>query len=105
MLERKEFRQGIQIQNTDHDFYEGINAAVDYRGDVTLELKDGRIVEGFLYNSFKGNLDLFPKNSPQKQSIAAEDLKSVTFSGKDEAMGKSWEDWVKKREAKSPVEN
>lgn len=105
MLESKNYKQGIQISFTDKDFHEGIMAAVDYRGDVTLELKDGQRLEGFLFNCFRGQLEIFPKNSPQKQSVSVDELKSVIFSGKDEAAGKSWEDWVKKRAQMKNIEN
>ena len=97
MAESKKFLQGVEISTSDRDFEEGMRAAVDYRGDVTLKLKDGSVVEGFLFNAFNGALDLFPKNSPQKATIKVEQLSSVSFSGKDEAMGKSWEDYMKKR--------
>lgn len=98
MLETQKFSEGVVIRRGDIDFDEGLVAAVDYRGDVTLELRDGNQVEGFLFNANADRLDLFPKNSPQKQSVLIQDVKSVTFSGKDEAAGKSWDDWIKKRE-------
>jgi len=93
------FKQGVKVASDQGDFSEAIRAAVDYRGDVTIQLKDGSSVEGFLYNSENNKLDLFPKNSPQKRSLAVEDVREIFFSGADEAAGKSWEDWVKKREA------
>ena len=99
MAESKKFEQGVEIRSTDSDFNEGIQAAVDYRGDVTLHLKDGRVVEGFMYNSYNGALEIFPKNSPQKASVPVNDVSTIQFSGKDEAMGKSWEDYVKKKTA------
>lgn len=91
------FKQGVVVSVEDRDFHEALQAAVDYRGDVTLQLKDGSELEGFLFNVFSGSLDVFPKDSPQKRSIALGDLNRVAFTGKDEAMGKSWEDWMKKR--------
>ncbi len=97
MAEAQKFKQGVEISSVDRDFEEGIRAAVDYRGDVTLVLKDGSVLEGFLYNAFNGTLDIFPKNSPQKASVKIEQIQKISFSGKDEAMGKSWEDWMKKR--------
>lgn len=106
MLEKREYKQGIQIFKDDKDFREGLAAAVDYRGDVSLELNDGQVIEGFLFNSAQDSLDLFPKNSPQKQRVLIKDLKRIEFSGQDEAAGKSWDDWVKKRQQKKQsVEN
>lgn len=97
--DKRAFEQGVTIKATDSDFHSGLQAAVDYRGDITMELKDDSFVEGFLFNSANGRLDIFPKNSPQKKSVKIEDLKSISFSGKDEALGKSWDEWVKKRGA------
>lgn len=96
----RDFKHGVMISAQDSDFEEGLQAAVDYRGDVTIELKDGSKLDGFLFNSSNGRLDLFPKDSPKKQSLPLEDLERIAFTGKDEAAGKSWEEWVAKREAK-----
>jgi len=95
---KKIFQQGVRVCAADSDFSEAVKAAVDYRGDVTIELKRGGIIEGFLYNLSAKALDLFPKDSPQKKSIAMDDVNCLEFSGKDEAKGKSWEDWMKKRD-------
>lgn len=95
--QHQKFKQGVEIRPTDKDFEEGMRAAVDYRGDVSVTLKDGSVVEGFLFNFFNRVMDLFPKNSPQKLSVSMDDVTSIVFSGKDEALGKSWEDYMKKR--------
>jgi hypothetical protein len=100
MLETQKFKEGVIVCREDVDFEEGLGAAVDYRGDITLELRDGGQIEGFLFNANSERLDLFPKNSPQKQSVMISDVNSIVFSGKDEAAGKSWDDWIKKREEK-----
>ena len=99
MSSTNKFQQGVEIRSTDSDFNEGIQAAVDYRGDVTLIMKDGRVVEGFMFNSYNNSLELFPKNSPQKASVPVSHVSCIQFSGKDEAMGKSWEDYAKKKAA------
>lgn len=94
------FKQGVTVSSHDRDFIGAIKAAVDYRGDVSLFLKDGTQVDGFLFNSNENTLELFPKNSPQKKTVHVDQLSSIEFSGRDEAAGKSWEEWVKKREAR-----
>jgi len=95
------FTEGFKISQTEADFFAAIHAAVDYRGDVTLRLEDGEELEGFLFNvnQHTDSIDLFPKNAPQARSVAAKKIAEIHFTGKDEAAGKSWEDWVKKREA------
>ncbi len=92
-----DYRQGVEIYSSDKDFGAGIKAAVDYRGDITVELKTGNTIEGYLFNVGQNSLDLFPKQSPRKESILILDIKKIHFSGQDTAKGKSWEDWVKKR--------
>lgn len=100
MAEQANFTEGFKISQTEADFFAAIHAAVDYRGDVTLKMEGGEEVEGFLYNvnPHTDSIDLFPKNAPQKISVEAKKIQEIFFSGKDEAAGKSWEDWVKKRE-------
>ena len=75
-----------------------INKAFDYRGDVTLELKDGRTVEGYIFNrdSQKATLQLFLKNETTPKQFAYSEITNVLFTGEDTAAGKSWEDWKAK---------
>ena len=68
---------------------EQIEAAFDYRGHVTLTLKDGRSIEGFLYNRelapMKGEpyVELIPKDSEQRLRFPAADVRGVALTGKD----------------------
>ncbi|MDX6767148.1 MAG: hypothetical protein SFU85_10180 [Candidatus Methylacidiphilales bacterium] len=79
---------------------EAIRLAFDYRGDVTLRLKDGTTAEGFIFNhnAQAGSISLFVKEG--KDSVAKDvrfdDVQSVIFSGADVAFGTSWEDWQAK---------
>jgi hypothetical protein len=69
-----------------------IEAAYDYRGHVTLTLKDGKAVEGYLYNRelapLKGEpyVELMRKDSDERLRFAARDVKSVALTGKDFAV-------------------
>mgnify|MGYP001570564336 CR=1 FL=1 len=84
------------------ELVDAIDTAFDYRGDVTVELKDGRTIEGFLFNRERDVatpiVKLFPKNQPGELAIAYHDIASVEFTGEDKAFGKSWETWIKKNE-------
>ena len=59
-------------------------------------------VEGYIFDRKTGAtlaqswVRLFPKDSPEKLSIAYSEIAGLTFSGKDRAAGASWEAWVKK---------
>jgi hypothetical protein len=81
---------------------EAIEKAFDYRGDVTLTLKDGSKVEGYLFDRTSGAtaatsfVRLIPANSEQRQRIAYADIAALAFTGRDTAAGKSWEAWVRK---------
>lgn len=94
------FKQGYRAESNEKSFVAALNAAVDYRGDTTLELKDGKQLDGFLYNFDGATLELFPIHSPQKEAVSLEEVSAIVFSGKDTSLGKSWEDWMAKKEAK-----
>lgn len=79
-----------------------LEKAFDYRGDVTLTLKDNSQIEGYVFDRVVGNslansfVRVLPKNSNQKRKIAYADIAALSFTGRDTAAGKSWEAWVRK---------
>ncbi len=79
-----------------------IELAFDYRGDVTLELRSGERLEGYVYhrNSQEPtpSLKIFPKNQGGTRDVGYKDILSIIFSGEDTAFGKSWEDWHNKKQ-------
>jgi len=81
---------------------EAIEKASDYRGDVTLTLKNGERIEAFIFNCQSGPtlaesfLQYFTPSAPEKRRVSYAEIARVEFSGKDRAAGKHWEDWVKK---------
>lgn len=83
-----------------------LEKAFDYRGDVTLTLKNGARLEGYIFDRRTGQtladsfVRLFPKDQDEKISIAYADVAAIVFSGRDTAAGKSFEAWVKKYWAK-----
>lgn len=90
------------------ELHEAIEQAFDYRGDVTLELKSGRIVEGYVSNRDRFApepfLEMYPKGDAEMQRIPYSEIISVAFTGRDTASGKSWEAWVAKKEAQRRAE-
>ncbi|GJL67283.1 MAG: hypothetical protein NPIRA05_22540 [Nitrospirales bacterium] len=95
--------EGQQFQLTDpEERRRVIDLAFDYRGDVTIELRSGEVIEGYLYDrdlqAEPPTVKIFPKGQSTTQSIQYEDLGALTFSGEDTAFGKSWDDWVLKME-------
>jgi hypothetical protein len=87
---------------SDDELRAGLEKAFDYRGDVTIQLKDGASVEGYIFDRRTGptlqesTVRLFPKGQSTKLSIAYSDIAGLTFTGRDTAAGKSWEAWLKK---------
>jgi hypothetical protein len=88
-----------------------LEKAFDYRGDVTITLKDGRVIEGYIFDrKVKGPLlsdcavrlmpkppqGNDPKDQPGKLSVPYSDIAALAFTGRDTAVGKSFAAWVKK---------
>ena len=87
---------------SESDLFGVLEAAFDYRGDITVTLKDGRVIEGYLFDRRSGGrlenslVRLIPKDSREKLSIRYGEIAAINFTGRDTAAGKSWEAWVKK---------
>jgi hypothetical protein len=81
---------------------DALEKAFDYRGDVTLERKDGSRIEGYIFDRRPGRtladsfVRLFPKDHQEKVTIPYSEIAGLAFSGRDTAAGKSWAAWVKK---------
>jgi hypothetical protein len=75
--------------------------AFDYRGDVLITRKDGRKIEGYVFDRRPGKtladsiVRLLPKDGSPKTSICYADIAALAFTGRDMAAGKSWETWVR----------
>ena len=84
-----------------------IESAFDYRGHVTVTLKDATSVEGYLFNRqfadakhvIEGYVDLIPKNKDERRRILIADIASIALTGEDCAAGKSYGDYLAKKEA------
>jgi hypothetical protein len=79
-----------------------LEKAFDYRGDVTVTTKDGKQIEGYIFDRVSGPtlvtsfVRVLPKDSNQRKKIAYADIAALAFTGRDPAAGKSWEAWVRK---------
>jgi len=87
---------------TEEDLRNALEEAFDYRGDVTITLKDRTRLEGYIFDRRKGAtlvssvVRLIPQNSVEKLSVPYSEIASLAFTGRDTAAGKSWEAWVRK---------
>ena len=86
-----------------------LEKAFDYRGDVTLTCKDGRKIEGYVYDRVAGPtlqnsfVRILARDSNERVRVAYADIAALAFSGRDTAEGKSWEAWVRKYWEKKAV--
>jgi len=87
---------------TEEELRIALEKAFDYRGDVTLTLKDNSKIEGYLFDRTSGSslttsfVRILARDSHQKLKIAYADIAALAFTGRDTAAGKSWEAWVGK---------
>ncbi len=87
---------------SDDEIREALEKAFDYRGDVSITLKNGSKIEGYIFDRRSGQtltdsrVRLFPAGSDEKLSISYADIAALAFSGRDTAAGRSWEAWVRK---------
>jgi transcriptional antiterminator Rof (Rho-off) len=80
---------------------EAVELAFDYRGDVTVSLKSGESLSGYLFNrQVSGSdsyLEVFPSDSSSSRRIRYDHIAAIAFTGEDTATGKSWETWIAKK--------
>ena len=80
-----------------------VEVAFDYRGDVTVLLRDEDDLVGYLANRSFGRsaqaeswVEVFPAAGGARRRISLAAIRGLILSGKDVASGKSWENWLKK---------
>ena len=87
---------------------EAVELAFDYRGDVTVSLKSGESLSGYLFNrqvsSSDSYLELFPSDCAEARRILYDQIASIAFTGEDTATGKSWETWIAKKDSERRTE-
>ena len=78
-----------------------IDAAFDYRGDVTIARRNGDEISGFVFD--RRDDVTFEKSSLRLLTAAGErialtypDIAEIRFTGRDAAAGRSWENWVRR---------
>jgi hypothetical protein len=100
--EKENLEGWIPSLATDAEVREALEKAFDYRGDITITLKDSSKVEGYLFDRRSGGslkdsyVRVIPTNDRTKVNVAYSDIAALAFSGRDAAAGKTFEAWVKK---------
>ncbi|NBP51275.1 MAG: hypothetical protein EBU70_08890 [Actinobacteria bacterium] len=78
------------------------DAALDYRGDVTLSLEDGSTLECYVFDRRAdaspggGVVRVMATATGERRSIPYAGIARIEFSGKDTAAGKTWDNWVRR---------
>src|ERR1700692_896932 len=88
---------------TDADVRDALEKAFDYRGDLTILLKDGGKIEGYVFDRKRKTpawedciVRIMPRDRLEKIAVRYSDVAALSFSGRDTAAGKSFAAWVKK---------
>jgi len=100
---RPTLRQGDVVTGADPDeLRRALDEALDYRGDVTLVLRDGRRVEGYLFDRIPGGsladswARVLRAADGAKDRVRYDEIAELHVSGKDTAAGKTWENWLRR---------
>ncbi len=109
--ERENLEGWIPQLARDEEIRVALEKAFDYRGDITITLKNGEKIEGYIFDRRSGKtlsdsaVRLYPRSGNQKVSVSYADIAALAFTGKDTAAGKSWEAWMQRyREKKAAGE-
>ena len=80
-----------------------VEHAFDYRGDITLDLDDGRRIDGYLFNRNRDVAEpfvqMFERGEVTPSTIPYAQIRAVRFTGKDTAAGNSYAAWLRLRQA------
>jgi len=91
-----------------NELAEAVELAFDYRGDVTVSLKSGELISGYLFNRQVSGpdsyIEIFPSESVETRRIRYDQIATIAFTGEDTATGKSWETWVAKKDSERRIE-
>ena len=93
----------IPSMTSEEEIRLALEKAFDYRGDLTITLRSGEKVEGYVFDRRADgpsladcSLRLIPRTGRDKIRVAYNEIAALAFTGKDTAAGKSFEAWVKK---------
>jgi len=99
--QEKDFQGTVLRPVSEDELVAAVDQAFDYRGDVTIELKSGESLVGYVFSRTATDssafLELFPTDQPGQITVQYSEIAAINFSGKDTAFGQSWESWIQKK--------
>jgi transcriptional antiterminator Rof (Rho-off) len=99
---RDQLEGWIPTLANESDTREALEKAFDYRGDVTLTLKDGRVVQGYVFDRRpaatleESVVRIIPAGERTRVNVAYSDIAALAFTGRDNAAGKTFDAWIRK---------
>ncbi|MGO8718919.1 MAG: hypothetical protein ACLQMO_06845 [Acidobacteriaceae bacterium] len=100
--EREVLEGWIPAMATEEEIREALEQAFGYRGDITITLKTGVRIEGYVFDRrpapalHRAIVRIMPKDTSERVSIPYSEIACLAFTGRDSAAGKSWEAWVQR---------
>jgi hypothetical protein len=100
--EREQLEGWIPSLAGEDEIRQALEKAFDYRGDVTLTLKNGKVVQGYVFDRRNGAtletsaVRLIPSNERTRVSVPYSEIAALAFTGRDNAAGRTFEAWVRK---------
>ena len=79
-----------------------VDLAFDYRGDVTLDLRSGETLVGYLFNRDREASPPYAEvvgADGASRTVAYVEIRGVRFTGRDTAAGTSWQAWKERKAA------
>ena len=84
-----------------------VDLAFDYRGDVTVVRRDGTEAVGYLFNRNaevpERFIQMFDRAGDGPFTIHYAEIRTIRFTGKDTAAGKSYEAWLRRKTERLPA--
>jgi hypothetical protein len=104
VLEEQSLEKWKPTLATKEELYDALDKALDYRGDITVTLKNGTQQVVYVYNreakAPEPYIEVYPADKDEKIRIYYKDIAGLHFTGIDTAAGKSWAVWMTKQAAK-----
>lgn len=100
--QREQLEGWIPSLANEDEMRQALEKAFDYRGDVTLTLKDGRVIHGYVFDRRTGAtladsaVRVMPSEDRTKLTIPYTEIAALAFTGRDNAAGKTFEAWIRK---------
>jgi hypothetical protein len=104
VLEDQSLEKWVPSLNNKEELYDALDKAFDYRGDITITLRDGTKQVVYVFNrepkAPEPFIEAYPAEQDTKIKIYYKDVAGLAFTGIDTAAGKSWANWMEKQKAK-----